>query len=260
MQNAPGCVKLSEGPEKSGLNGYERGVLTVRRFLLWALVLAGGMAVPLYAGAQTTDTEGPGCDPGFRKAMSAAAWMTGQREVEVAEKLLLKPDSVMQYTCFSSLSSSYDHGTVQGPLSNYISSNFAKGSLGGGALCVGMATIWKTVKCTNFDINDFMSYAEMAAADPRTTYSPCNVGARNTAWTNALTTAYPAPATPAANGGMDAVATRNKDLFAGNCAASKPQPTGRKIPDGAGGTKDDMVCMAPGCYYNGSGGCTASKP
>lgn len=35
--------------------------------------------------------------------VEARAWMEGQREVEIAERLILKPDSVLEYSCFDDL-------------------------------------------------------------------------------------------------------------------------------------------------------------
>lgn len=43
----------------------------------------------------------PGCDPEFWDALEARTWMEGEREVEVAERLILKPDSVLEYSCFN---------------------------------------------------------------------------------------------------------------------------------------------------------------
>lgn len=42
----------------------------------------------------------PGCDPDFYDAVSARAEMEAEREFEAAGRLLLKPDSVLQYSCF----------------------------------------------------------------------------------------------------------------------------------------------------------------
>lgn len=40
------------------------------------------------------------CDEDFFKVMQAHARMEGQREVETAAKLILRPDSVLEYSCF----------------------------------------------------------------------------------------------------------------------------------------------------------------
>ncbi|MCC6598423.1 MAG: hypothetical protein IT559_06505 [Alphaproteobacteria bacterium] len=44
--------------------------------------------------------EGPGCDPAFSTVMGDRAWLEGQREIEAAERIILKPDSILQYSCF----------------------------------------------------------------------------------------------------------------------------------------------------------------
>ena len=44
---------------------------------------------------------GSSCDVDVYKVLSDRAWMEGQREMEIAQKLILKPDSVLEYSCFS---------------------------------------------------------------------------------------------------------------------------------------------------------------
>lgn len=41
------------------------------------------------------------CDSAFMNVMEARATMEGEREIEMAETLILKPDSVLAYSCFS---------------------------------------------------------------------------------------------------------------------------------------------------------------
>ena len=213
--------------------------------ILSVFVLGGSVA----AFAQQAIEEGPGCDPDFLTAMNTAAWMAGQSEVEAAEQLILKPDSVLQFTCINTITSA--GGITNAIVPGYIGSNFAKGSTSGGALCAGMAGVWKQMKCKDFDINDFRSYQELAAADPRQFYEPCNSGARNQAWTDGLTNAYPPPATPAANGGMDGVQSNNNLIWTGDCAAGAPRPTGRTVFDNnTGQTYPDATCPVPGCMYD----------
>ena len=45
--------------------------------------------------------EGTSCDVETWEVLKNRAWMEGEREVEMAEVLILKPDSVLEYSCFN---------------------------------------------------------------------------------------------------------------------------------------------------------------
>ena len=82
---------------------------------------------------------------------------------------------------------------------------------------------------------------------------------RGTNISTALAAAYPAPATPATNGGMDAVVP-NIPYLRNSCSGpgNNPLPTGviAQFATGGGTTPiNDAVCVQPGCYYDGSGAC-----
>ncbi len=40
------------------------------------------------------------CDPNYYKSLEARAWLEAQREITQNQNLILKPDSVLEYTCF----------------------------------------------------------------------------------------------------------------------------------------------------------------
>lgn len=40
------------------------------------------------------------CDPDYYKSLESRAWMEAQREIEQNQNLIVKPDSVLEYTCF----------------------------------------------------------------------------------------------------------------------------------------------------------------
>lgn len=226
------------------------------------------LALPAQSFAQLT--EGAGCDPAFGTVLENAAWKAGEREIEVAEKLILKPDSVLQYTCFPA-NSPYRQVTSM-IVGNYVGSNFAKqgfvssalaaGDLAGSQLCVQMAAVWSLQKCADFDIDDFRTYAELAAADPRTTYATCpNQGERQQRWADAIAAANPPPAVPAAAGGMDQAVTYNNWIWSGNCNAVEPVPTGVIIKLLNGDEYEDAACSVPGCSYDRrTNRCVASDP
>ncbi|MBI4032030.1 MAG: hypothetical protein HY370_10175 [Proteobacteria bacterium] len=73
--------------KKAGL--ARRLVLYVLPFVLF---LSAGPAK-----AQTADTA---CDPEYMDSLEAKAWLEAQREIAQNQNLILKPDSVFDYTCF----------------------------------------------------------------------------------------------------------------------------------------------------------------
>ncbi len=59
-------------------------------------VLAG--TLPLYGHA--ADAPQTPCDPQIMQAMEGRAWLEAQREITQNENLIVKPDSVLEYSCF----------------------------------------------------------------------------------------------------------------------------------------------------------------
>jgi len=75
--------------------------LAVRSILALFVVLSI-LWVPIHVRAAAAPIEeSPGCDPEFWDVLEARTWLEGQREVEAASRLILKADSVLQYTCFN---------------------------------------------------------------------------------------------------------------------------------------------------------------
>jgi hypothetical protein len=77
------------------------------------------MAIPsVVAFAQTVTTP---CDPQFMQAMEARAWLEAQREITQNENLIVKPDSVLEYSCFigflGKASANYSVGGINRPFS-----------------------------------------------------------------------------------------------------------------------------------------------
>lgn len=60
--------------------------------------------IPITAYAQNPenwrDEHAPSCDPEFADVLEARANLEAMREVEIAQTLILKPDSVLEYSCF----------------------------------------------------------------------------------------------------------------------------------------------------------------
>ncbi|MEZ5813810.1 MAG: hypothetical protein R3E13_03685 [Alphaproteobacteria bacterium] len=57
------------------------------------------------------------CDPQYYESLEARAWLESQREITQNQNLILKPDSVLEYTCFDSLLGELvkDAGAPTGP-------------------------------------------------------------------------------------------------------------------------------------------------
>ncbi|MFP4386335.1 MAG: hypothetical protein ACLFP8_04405 [Alphaproteobacteria bacterium] len=83
------------------------GINMIRfRFTLMSFFLLGTLTIaPITAQAQSEPpviAESP-CDPEYYESLSARAWLEAQREITQNQSLILKPDSVFQYTCWDLL-------------------------------------------------------------------------------------------------------------------------------------------------------------
>lgn len=288
-----------------------------------ASVLAG--AVP--------PIDSPGCDPDFYDVLEARSWLEGQREVEVASKLILKPDSVLEYSCFNNQVARLGlaantmfsdfvtgaplfpsrpttaprppiGGTIPQPPLNlgpvgpnppgapytavslnntlgilvndaefaFNTGNFGHTYAGGtyslpaaSAACNPMQLVWYFIKCLDFNINDFLTFSDLALYDPRIVASSaaisCNDPNRGTRWSNALAAAFPVPSFPTLPGGIDIINPADsiyntRMLYrATGCSAAVPIPTGVQVLTGVGSSYSDAVCSVPSCSYDGSGAC-----
>lgn len=193
--------------------------------------------------------------------------MEAQREVEVAETLILEPERILDLTCFNNMVGVAASTTVFG--NNLAKDNFgveklqdyANEVLSGAALtCVSMANVWETARCQNFDSGTmFYKFEDLLAADPRPAPSCPGVATRNSNWTSADLIVFPPSFRMPVDGGSDPVDPFFDETDGTACGASFFLKTGLSatIPDH--GTVEDGVCLAPGCYFTGSG-CSSSGP
>lgn len=230
--------------------------------LSFAMMNAGGFA---HAQAQAVPAT---CDQGFYDVMNARAWMESKREMEAAQKFILKPDSVLEYSCFKDRvqelseataigeffanSSSGVSRTVYAAVNDYLDNNFSHGYGGGlsqnspGGTCEAMYAIWNFLKCQNFDKADFQAFQDMSGNDRRALPASCPDNGRTAKWTAQIKASSPPPSS---------VPTYLNLLDSTACSRFAPVPTGIKIIDGGGAAYDDAVCVAPGCYYDKSERC-----
>lgn len=235
------------------------------------LFLSVGMPQASYA-AIVPDTA---CDSEFLDVIEARSWMEGKREMEAAQLIILKPDSVLEYSCFeqqlNALSSSSpwsnqnSHGNMSSGLqfvsaanTNFLNSNF--GSPGGGTgsafTCGSMNVIfelWDDMKCRNMDTVNFRTFQELEGADFRTLPNACNDPNRGSKWTAAIATTNPAPADPPTAGGVTLLNSLLGQLDPTACSGLSPIETGVIVQGTA--PYADAVCSAPSCSYDGSGAC-----
>jgi hypothetical protein len=71
-----------------------------RYFSLWFLAMA--VLAFSYPAATARAQSVTSCDPQYMDALEARAWMEAQREISMNQNLILKPDSVLEYSCFES--------------------------------------------------------------------------------------------------------------------------------------------------------------
>ncbi len=77
--------------------------LILSRTCLWLLLLFASpiSLLPITAHAQVI-ADSP-CDNAYYESLSARAWLEAQREITQNQNIILKPDSVLEYTCFDQL-------------------------------------------------------------------------------------------------------------------------------------------------------------
>ena len=238
------------------------------------LISALGWGGQVSAGPQTQLPENipETCDAEFYKIMSNRAWMEGKREMEAAQTFILKPDSVLEYSCFRNRGLDMagqltfsDGGNmtavaIDGGNASYLEQNFDHiygGGLGpaAGEVCDAMYQVWDFLKCQAFDIDNFTLLSAMAGNDLRALPLACtNANQRAADWSYAIETVNPPPASPAALGGMDAVEVYLSRLNPALCSNHTPIPTGlmirRRTADSATALHAEKICSMPGCNYN----------
>ncbi|MCD8497995.1 MAG: hypothetical protein LRZ85_07940 [Alphaproteobacteria bacterium] len=99
-----------------------------RIFLAVFVLLAG-------AGNIYAQEVAPTCDITVQNQIKQQAWMEGQRELEIAQRLILKPDSVLEYSCFEQEARRWgtNDRASNWPLGNPGANAWNFGNFGGGA-------------------------------------------------------------------------------------------------------------------------------
>ncbi len=148
----------------------------------------------------------PSCDVEMMDLMNINAGKSGRRDVELAQRIILKPDSTLEYTCFHN-EISRAGGTSDflntDTYNEYLVASFGakfgggtyvySGSGGGGTGCKAMNLVWDFLKCENFNDNNytgtdirktpfFLTFTQLADKDPRAFPLACSSSTRDDKW------------------------------------------------------------------------------
>lgn len=204
------------------------------------------------------------CDQDFLNLMNRKAEMSGQRDLEQAAAIILKSDSILQYSCFSDHIDDLgiDGGTVKDPMNKYLQQNFnynaASGQSSVSKNCGMMAQVWQFSKCKNVYMATFPTFAELTSTDIRNLPAACGSydSNHNSRWSNWVSEANPPVTTVMAS--VTSYMDDDMNMFHPvNCKDSQPIETGLIVfeVDDSGYNPQivqrvDKVCPAPGCYYS----------
>ncbi len=222
------------------------------------------------------------CDDDYYKSIKSRAWLEAQREITQNQNLILKPDSVFEYTCFNQMidvvgetsgkvfsdnkqkwgSAAGDlkqslNGMVKQPLAQYIAKNFKHNYLGKraenithGIPCEVMNKVWMEAKCMGFideeDTDGFYNFTNYRdSADKRQRPQACP---KVDKWGDELKMAFDPKAENTWK--RDPVKTFFDELDSSKCKDAKPFETGVIVYRTTEPKQyKEKVCVAPGCYY-----------
>ena len=183
-------------------------------------ILILGLCLTIIAPASSS-AQNQVCDPEFMKTLRDRAWMQAQREIELNNMIINKPDSVLKLTCFDEFlnhaagnyifasdevppqeSLNKALGSALGHTGNGFQFNLQGGELdengdlassvspGNYGNCMAMQDVWEAVQCNNISYASFVELSDFTEIDPdlRTTPMQCSAEAPddNTGWQDAL--------------------------------------------------------------------------
>lgn len=206
---------------------------------------------------QADVVDGTSCDPDFLEVIQTKGWMEGKREMEVAQALITRPDSVLEYSCFTdrAADAGVHGGLVQNVANTYLNNNFSHDGAAGqythnGDPCELMSAVWTFTKCQNINSDLFVSFEDLTNDDVRAYPLSCSMSGEtnhDTKWQNAVSdfqNKSDQTITKLANYMPPTV-----DLFSPD-SCTDPIPTGLIIRVSEDKYRNDYMCPTPGCYYN----------
>lgn len=237
--------------------------------------------------AKATLIDGSSCDSEFLDVIKARGWMQAKRELEVAQSTIVKPDSVLTYSCFDQRvteakneimsDGSITNGLVGAPLINYMTGNFEQNLAAGNFrdsnddefdpflypddICGLMGVVWHGaqgsdwdgVHCENANEIRFISFETLTNSDYRSFPQGCNAAEpdHHNKWQAAVAATSPIPSNI-----METVASYMPPTidFLNVDDCKDPIPTGLIVNIAKPGVDDkqrpDRICAVPGCYYS----------
>lgn len=210
------------------------------------------------------------CDPDYYDTLEARAWLEAEREVTQNQNLILKPDSVLRYSCFDTMMDDYasnsssmfsggaDVSVPKDTADSWVSDNFSgvhSNALGGrsdetsalGGGCGAMEAIWEDAQCMDFvdepDYDAFFSLADYVDGDDKRFEGNCT---KPTGWAENSDNLKP-----------ENTAWEEDDLLTyflefdhdEGCDSSKEIETGIQAIPQSGPAYDVKVCVRVGCVY-----------
>lgn len=216
---------------------------------MWRILLFGvffTVLSPAWAQMAVPPAIPQSCDAQFHDVLRTKAWMEAQREIEVAQTLIQKPDSVMDYSCFKTRAMNVAGSSIFG---DSLTSHVNRVLAGAPAGCLDMNAVWTAMKCQDADRSRIMpDFVDMLwGGDKRYCFNP----QRGMQWQMSMMRMYPQLQRSVQAGGYDWSSTFSAKSDGEACANSAIIKTGATYEIG-GEAQDDAICVAPGCSYDGS--------
>lgn len=247
----------------------------VRRLISNTLISLAIISICICAAALPANAQKAACSDEIWDAIDAKAKLEAHYETMYNETVVMKPDSVFEYSCYTKAVAKATSETlpifsggnlnkaISTPISKWISKNFSHSYLGGRLNssydpCKVMYNVWNVAKCWNFlddgpnaNRDAFWSFDSLDSMDDlRLVPSACNNGPD---WTSLRDTAYDDPPwrTDFYSKSSTVYSLVGLKLKPGTCngPVSKNHVVVKSYP---AGSYPDGICTNPGCIYNGS--------
>ncbi len=77
--------------------------LLSKNYMWLVLLFASSFSIVSFSAQATSVIADSPCDNAYYESLTARAWLEAQREITQNQNIILKPDSVLEYTCFDQL-------------------------------------------------------------------------------------------------------------------------------------------------------------
>lgn len=191
------------------------------------------------------------CDAQLHDVIRSRAWMEAQREIEVAEKTITKPD-LLAYACISdAMDAAKNTDIFADGLSDDVDFLLSENSL----TCEHMNQIASAVRCSNVDKDILL--ADLGTADFRGCSSSATESSngliRDDQWDAAAGIVMPSALPRAVDqGGVDQPLSLSEKKSNDSCDTVTPLKVGRSyVADTSQAVvKETFICLPAGCVYD----------